>query len=436
MIDRLQDLHRLAAVSAGTGTSQHTSPVHCAQETCALQHPGMRVTSDSSFSTPASVQAGKAAAAAALRYSRAILSAPRASCQTAASVSSASTEAPSSSRTSPSACSFPPLSSFFPSLAEVGSPDDKAAVPDGVTSTPLSPGYSSPSRTSGESDVESAKSTGIPSPPVVHADRKLPSEDVPTCPEGSHSEPPPLFAYLRQAKTLKIAISEVLLIQQRAGYLLLLHPPETNVCLPSLFCGGCSASYSAGVMRTDTSLCHNCELASHLHAAQQLLHRAHEALRQLQKHQEEEECRYMQEQANHAPHSGFFIEHLQVQHASAATAAELRIRRSVLKQQQQQFHVALEQQGQLEQDLRARWEGEVSAEMRNLCPEASSEELQEALHRIGGNTFEADHATRAMIATAAAGSPGVAEALAAKCRQLQKLGACLAEVQKMMEEMQ
>lgn len=37
-----------------------------------------------------------------------------------------------------------------------------------------------------------------------------------------------------------------------------------------------------------------------------------------------------------------------------------------------------------------------------MCPEASSEELQEALHRIGGNTFEADHSARVMIAAAAA----------------------------------
>lgn len=371
MIDRLQDLQRLAAGSVGTTASQHgqASPVHRAEETRLLQHPHSLTTSDGRLAeTPRTLLAGRAAAAAAFRYSRAISSAPKASCQGSPSISSASTEAPPSSRTSAHSGSFPPLCSFFPSLAETEYRDEKPPLTrHEAPSISVSSASSSPSRTCTDSTDSESEPRNATDTVRDHPGQKQPClGDAAVVPSGDpHGESPPLFAYLRRAKSLKIVINEVLLLQQRAGYLLLLHPPGTGVCLPSFSCVGCSPQPPTGEnAQTDISRCHNCELATHLHSAQRLLHRAHEGFRQLHENQEEEERRYMREQAIHSQHTGFFIKHVQVQHAFAATAAELRIRRSVLKQQQQQLQVALEQQAQLEQDLRARWEGEVSAEMR------------------------------------------------------------------------
>ncbi|OXB71183.1 UNVERIFIED_CONTAM: hypothetical protein H355_011965 [Colinus virginianus] len=232
--------------------------------------------------------------------------------------------------------------------------------------------------------------------------------------EVQEKEGPPLllFPFLRKAKVLKIAINEVLLLQQQTSYLLMLQPPSSPSAVPAAFCSSCnggssalertllfesskehgggadaeaaSAAFSdvtAGEKGTASSLCYTCELALHVNTAQQLLSRTHRALQQLLHQQEEEEARWHEEQQQQQGHSSmtFFLEQMHRQHSTAASAAELRIRRSVLRQQQHQLQVALEQQQQLEDDLKARWETEVLADMQILCPDRPQRELQQRL---------------------------------------------------------
>nr|CEL68068.1 TPA: hypothetical protein BN1204_038430 [Neospora caninum Liverpool] len=452
MIDRLQDLHRVAAAETNVAERPESSPQNFlpGETSIRLHHPVSCENSSALSGFP-----GNAAAAAALRYSQALCvrppASPMGSSKKTPSVSTAPSEAPAKSP--PIAPSpFPPLSSFFPS--SVPSTEVHAAPQDQTTDRerhvagdacpfPVnSPEMSCSSETSADSLSDASESgPAFGRKRLKDGPQRAPclvgSEDSGLSPDGGSS----LFPFLRKAKALKIAINEVLLQQQQTGYLLLLHPPGAAAPLQPYCCSGCTpngGTGGSGHATRDVGLCYNCELANKVHAAQQLLQRAHNALGQLQRQYEEDEQRHTRFQEAQQNQAGSFLKHVHMQKTSAACAAELRIRRSVIQQQQQQLQVALEQQQQLEQDLRVRWEGEVSAEMRILYPEASAAELQQAVQRIGENTFEGDQTTLAVAATAAAaaGSTEAADVLAAKCRQLQKLGASLIEVQRMVEEMQ
>ncbi|PFH33366.1 hypothetical protein BESB_085650 [Besnoitia besnoiti] len=457
MIDRFPDLQRVVAgtppLEGGLGYEQPVS-LSGKAGVVGLQHP--ETCNDTSLATagcPAS-----AAAVAAVRYSKAIMCAGQTSPRIPSphktpSVSTAPSEAPPV----PGPSSYPahsPLSSFFPpptssvevhdALKHEKTQDATQALDGHSPFSLLSPETFCSSETSGESMSDSAQSASSLSP----TQRGHGKSGAFYCVEastdfggGQTDCGSSLFPFLRRAKVLKIAINEVLLQQQQTGYLLHLHSPGAAAPLQPYCCPGCAPNGGTGGScqgAQDTGLCYNCELASHVHAAQQLLQRAHSALRQLQQQHEEDEQRHLKLQETQNNQHGSFKKHMHMQQASSAQAAELRIRRSVIQQHQQQLQVALEQQQQLEQDLRARWEGEVSAEMRILYPEASSAELQHAVQKIGESTFEGDHTTLAVAAMAAAttGSTEAADVLAAKCRQLQKLGASLLEVQRMMEEMQ
>nr|CEL75634.1 TPA: hypothetical protein BN1205_109430 [Toxoplasma gondii VEG] len=458
MIDRLPELHRVVAAERNEEEHRESSSRNFFSgetSTAKLSHPD----SPDDNSLALSGFPGSTAAATALRYSKALLcvgtaSSPIGISKKTPSVSTAPSEAaPSSPIVAPSACSpYPPLSSFFPSpdpSTEVhGSPKDQTAgqerhITNDRSALPVnSPDISCSSETSADSMSDASESgPAFARKQRLEGSQRAPSlvgsEESDLSPDGDSS----LFPFLRKAKALKIAINEVLLLQQQTGYLLLLHPPGAAAALQPYCCPGCTPNGGTGGISQatgDAGLCYNCELANNVHAAQQLLQRAHSALRQLQRQHEEDEQRHRAFQEAQQSQTGPFLKHMHMQQASAAFAAELRIRRSVIQQQQQQLKVALEQQQQLEQDLRVRWEGEVSAEMRILYPEASAADLQQAVQRIGDNTFEGDQTTLAVAATAAAaaGSTEAADLLAAKCRQLQRLGASLLEVQRMVEEMQ
>ncbi|KFG58994.1 putative transmembrane protein [Toxoplasma gondii RUB] len=458
MIDRLPELHRVVAAERNEEEHRESSSRNFFSgetSTAKLSHPD----SPDDNSLALSGFPGSTAAATALRYSKALLcvgtaSSPIGISKKTPSVSTAPSEAaPSSPIVAPSACSpYPPLSSFFPSpdpSTEVhGSPKDQTAgqerhITNDRSALPVnSPDISCSSETSADSMSDASESgPAFARKQRLEGSQRAPSlvgsEESDLSPDGDSS----LFPFLRKAKALKIAINEVLLLQQQTGYLLLLHPPGAAAALQPYCCPGCTPNGGTGGISQatgDAGLCYNCELANNVHAAQQLLQRAHSALRQLQRQHEEDEQRHRAFQEAQQSQTGPFLKHMHMQQASAAFAAELRIRRSVIQQQQQQLTVALEQQQQLEQDLRVRWEGEVSAEMRILYPEASAADLQQAVQRIGDNTFEGDQTTLAVAATAAAaaGSTEAADLLAAKCRQLQRLGASLLEVQRMVEEMQ
>ncbi|KAL8434453.1 hypothetical protein ACSSS7_003151 [Eimeria intestinalis] len=181
---------------------------------------------------------------------------------------------------------------------------------------------------------------------------------------GSSTEVSPLVQFLRRAKTLRMSLAQTMELQQQSLQLLLLHP---RVAPPSSDASCCWCSAAAGPQQQQPQ---SCVVMLQIEMLQELLQQSSSQLQQQQEDLHRGDMWLYEEQQRELQHQealSVLLPQWQPQQQSqavAAAAAELRIRRSVLKHHYQQLEEALSLQQRLQQEVRARWLVEAADEIR------------------------------------------------------------------------
>ncbi|KAL8440530.1 hypothetical protein Efla_003201 [Eimeria flavescens] len=194
----------------------------------------------------------------------------------------------------------------------------------------------------------------------------------------------PLVQFLRRSKALRMSLTQTMELQQQSLQLLLLHPRIAPASLDAPCCW-CSAAADPQQRQQQQQ---SCVVMLQIEMLQELLQQSSSQLQQQQEDFQRGDMLLYEEQQRELQHQetlSALLPHWQHQQNQtvAAAAAELRIRRSVLKHHYQQLEEALSLQQRLQQEARARWLVEAADEIRTSYPEASDVEVVKLLQPQG-----------------------------------------------------